>query len=195
MNNHNSTQDPRGRMRRALGTALFALALFALVGCGGGGSSSSSSSAEGSSHKGASSEFISPGGENKFAKFGEEASEEEREAASAVLEENLTARQVGDWETQCASLTESQMKELSPESGAEVLVKACAKGLGELAQPLSATAETRKDRLPGEIDVLRVKGKIGYALFHGSEGTNYAMAMEKEGTEWKVASLVTVEAG
>lgn len=185
-------------MRYGSAALLIALAaVFLLAGCGGGGSSTGSTSArppsESESHKGASSEFISAGGENKYAKFGSEAPEPEREAASAVLEENLKARQAAEWEKQCRSLVKPLKEELAPEPGLQTLVKACGVGLGKLGRPLSASAESRKDTLPGEIDVLRVKGSSAYALYHGSDGKDYMMPMEKEGSEWKVASLVTVE--
>lgn len=205
--NHSSTPSQTNRVRWALGVLLTAAVVIALGGCGGGSDSSSSPSSSSepdpssasSSQKGASSEFISPGGENKYAKFGKEASEEERKAASSTLEENLQARQAGDWETQCATLGKPVAEELAGEAGAptgligQALVKACGEGLSNLAQPLQASAEVRKNTLTGEIAVLRVEGNQAYALYHGSEGQDYAMPMEKEGIGWKVAALVTLE--
>lgn len=204
---HNSTPSQRKRVRWGLATLLASVVVIAFGGCGGGSDSPSSPSSSSepdpssapASQTGASSEFITPGGENKYAMFGTEASEEERKAASSTLEANLQARQAGDWETQCATLGKPVAEELAGEAGApagvsgQALVKACSKGLGNLAQPLQASAEVRKNTLMGEIAVLRVEGNQGYALYHGPEGQDYAMPMEKEGIGWKVAALVTLE--
>ncbi len=204
--------NPMMRMVWVVSALLVVMALAVLAGCGGSTSTPSSTSSSNSSSEpdpastpssqkggGTSSEFISPGGENKYAKFGEEASDEEREAASRILTESLEARQAGEFEAQCSTLSKAPLEELAAGSGAPVgltgqaLVEACGKGLKKLATPLSGSAEVRKNTLSGEIAVLRVKGKKGYALYHGTEGADYAMPMEKEGLGWKVAALVTLE--
>lgn len=184
--------------RYILGVVIAAVAILVIGGCGGGSSTAStsdSSTADSSSigTKAPSREFISKGGNNKWAHFGEVASDGEREAASKVLEENLQARQAGEWEAQCSSLTQKAMKELAPKAGSEPLVKACANALKAVGEPLKASAGVRKDNLPGEIDVLRVEGERAVALFHGSGSTNYGMSMEKEDGEWKVAAVLTAE--
>ena len=63
----------------------------------------------------------------------------------------------------------------------------------KLASPLSRTKEARKDTLTGSITALRVKGGQGYALYHGNDGTDYAVPLEKEGGTWKVSSIETKE--
>jgi hypothetical protein len=167
--------------------------VLALAGCGGGSSSSSGSSSTPNQTAGNSKEFISPGGENEYAKFGEEASGPERQAASKVLEENLQARQAGEWDVQCSSLTEELIEELAPNPGIESPIKACAEALERFARPLKKTAGIRRDNLVGEIDVLRVEGNHAFALFHGPKGKDYAMRMAKEDGDWKVAGIVTSE--
>lgn len=183
--------------RLLLIAAVVIAGVMMIGGCGGG----SSASGGGSSPSGPSSvgskvpshEFMKKGRENRWASFGEVASEDEREAASKVLEGNLRARQAGEWEAQCASLTRKAMKEQAPTPGDEPLVKACAKSLKGMARPLKVSAAVRKDNLTGEIDILRIKDERGVALFHGQGSTDYAMSMEKEDGEWKVAALLTEE--
>jgi hypothetical protein len=191
----------RGKWKLIVAVVVGAMLAAGLTACGGssgsataegskttGGSESSSTSEAGSSEP--SREFITKGGENKIPTFGQEAEAAEREAASAVLEENLQARAVGDWASQCSSLTEGAIKEVkesSPAAGA----KTCAKALEAFAEPLAGTKSVRANTMTGPIAVLRVEGNKAYALYHGTGGKNYAMPMEKVGDEWKVAALIT----
>lgn len=194
-------------IKTGLSIALLTAVLIAVLvaGCGSGGSSSSSgstssadstSSSNDSSSTGtteASAEFVKPGGKNKIAKFGQEAEATEREAASSVLEENLQARAAGDWSTQCSSLTASAKKEVEEGAALQGVISGCAKELEAQAEPASQTKAIRANTMTGPIAVLRIKGNKGFALYHGTKGKDYAIPMEKEGGEWKVASLVTQE--
>jgi hypothetical protein len=180
-----------------------AAALVMIAGCGGGSSSSDTTSSPGASSSephsapvgsaAPSREFMKKGSNTKWATFGAVASEEEREAASKVLAANLRARQAGEWEAQCSSLTKKAMKELTRKAGSGPLLEACVKELENIAKPLKASAGARRDNLHGEIDVLRVEGERAVALFHGQGDTDYGMSMEKEDGEWKVAAVLTAE--
>jgi hypothetical protein len=171
---------------RIAGAILVAVAIAtSFTACGG--SSSDADEVE------ASKSFLQPGGKNKIAKFGEEASADEREAASEVLEENLEAREAGEWAKQCSSLTTGAVKRLQEENVERNFPK------GNCTESLSAQGETlgteavRENTMTGPIDALRVKGDRGYALYHGTEGKDYSMAMKKVNDEWKVDSLITEE--
>jgi hypothetical protein len=165
--------------------AIIALPMAAMlaVGCGGGSDANEPE---------ASRSFFTKGDENKIPKFGEEADEEEREAASAVLSENLTARASGDWAKQCATLAKGAVEEVEEGAAAQGLKGGgCAKELESRAQPLSQTKSIRANPMTGPIDALRVKGDRGYALFHGTEGNDYFVPMENVDGEWKVDSIFT----
>jgi hypothetical protein len=180
-----------------------ALTAGLLAGCGGGSGSSttdsSSSAGSGSTSESstatdstadsgeseASAEFIRPGKKNKEVEFGQEADVAEREAASAVLEENLQARASGDWEGQCSSLTAEAVKVVE-ESAAK---KGCAESLEALAQPISKSKAVRADTMTEPVAALRVKGDKAFALYHGAKGRDYAISLTKEGGEWKVATI------
>lgn len=173
---------------RIVGVLLVAIAIaMSFVACGGG---SSSDGDEGEPSK----SFLTKNGKNTIPTFGEEADAEEREAASEVLEENMKARAAGDWAKQCASLTVGAVKKLKGENeergGA---LGTCVKDLEFQGEPKSASAVVRVNTLTGPIDALRVKGTRGWALYHGTGGSDYAMPMEKVGEEWKVGSLTTTE--
>lgn len=166
---------------------LLCLVALAMLGAGCGSSSG------GSDATGPSAEFTGKGGSNRPAAFGQVADEEEREAASKVLEESLKARAAGDWAAQCATLTVraiSQIESDAPNFGGG---KGCVSGLKAQAEPLSSSKSVRANTMTGPIAVLRVDGKFGYALYHGAKHQDYAMLMRKEGGEWKVDHLATTE--
>jgi hypothetical protein len=177
--------------------------LACVAGCGGGGNSSSSTStattekkegAEGAQSKDVSAQFLKKDGSNKFfVEYGKEAPVAEREAAGEVLAKSLEAREDKDFVTQCATLTKKQLKELAigkPHADPKTL---CPKELERFAKPYAASKTTREDNFKPPLAALRVKGKAAYGLFHGTNGTNYAFLMEKEGGQWKVAALLANE--
>jgi hypothetical protein len=180
-----------GRAKTTLALiAIVVAAAAALAGCGGSSSSEGTSATEAEP----SAQFRTKGGgKEQTANFGSEASEAEREAASAVLEENLEARAERDWAGQCASLAAPVVKVI--EENAKLLPGkvTCARQLQQEAYKVPK--QYLADTLEGHIDAFRVKGNEGYALFHGTDGVNYAMLMTKEGGEWKVASLTTIKMG
>lgn len=180
----------RGGLLVGLALALVSLALI-IIGCGGG--SSSSDSSELASGAEPSAEFKDPNGVKvTIVKFGSEGSAEEREAANVVVVKSLKARETGDWAAQCATLNKVGMKEIPGVSGKE---QECAKLLKKFAEPISISKEVREDQLSGSIAALRVEGERGYALFHGKDGKDYALALEMEGGGWKVSSINTIELG
>ncbi len=160
-----------------------------LAGCGGGGSDSDASEGEGEPSK----TFLIKGSENKIPKFGEEADGDERGDASEVLEENLEAREAGNWDEQCASLSAAATKGLAEEVAFEGGSNGCVKDLEALGEPKAETQGARENTMTGPIDALRVKGDRGWALYHGAQGKDWAMKMEIEDDEWKVGSLTTTE--
>jgi ABC-type phosphate transport system substrate-binding protein len=175
----------RGRDLR-VAFLLAALTLVLIVaGCGGGSSSSSGSSPEAEP----SAQFLRKKGSNTIAEFGKEAAAAEREEANVVVTKSLKARQAADFKTQCETLSIGGIKGIP---GAENR-KGCPAALKTTATPLSASKEARTDTLDGPIVALRVKGKDGYALYHGNDGQDYAVPLEKENGAWMVGSVNTTE--
>jgi hypothetical protein len=177
------------RHRRPVALAFIAFVVaaggFLVTGCGGTGSSSGTASIE------ASADFQDPPGD-AVATFGKESGEEERAEASAVLRENLTARQEADFAGQCASLGKRGMETVVGK-GKTANQARCKTALEALAKPLSGTKKIRADTLAGEVAALRVKGKLAFGLYHGNDGKDWAMPMEEEGGEWKVGGIQTIE--
>jgi hypothetical protein len=188
---------------------IFAIALSLLllvvgtVGCGGGGSSDSStgSISEGTNKevgdKSAKSESPSAKEASEarayYMESGSESSDTEREAATAVLAENLEARADGDWATQCKSLSTEAITKLEEPAKIQERKRGCVVNLKILAEPLSSTKKVRADQLSGSITALRVKGSNAFAIFEDTEGKGYVMPMKKENGQWKVGALLTTE--
>jgi hypothetical protein len=136
-----------------------------------------------------SAQFLKDEGAGKYVRFGVEASSREREAASKVVTKDLKAREAAHFATQCETLT---LKAIAKIPGAETR-KSCPAALREYAEPLAETKQVRRDTLKGPVAAMRIKGVLGYALFHDSDGSDYAVPLEKEGGSWKVGSIVTIE--
>jgi hypothetical protein len=181
--------------------AIFLLAMLGLAlvlgGCGGSSPPDSAASAAESTKASStddnasepSAQFGKTGNPNPIVEFGHEASASERDDVSPVVEKSLKARAAGDFATQCQTLS---LKAIKKVPGAKRR-KDCPKALKEFASPLSETAKIRKDPLTGPIDAMRVKGDSGWALFHGNDGNDYGLPLEREGSGWKVGSVLTTE--
>jgi hypothetical protein len=175
-------------LRGTIVAAVLAVIAVGVVATGCGGSSSDASDAAGASS------FLKSANNKKTVNFGQEADDEEREAASSVLEENMEARAAGDWAKQCATLSPRATKSLEEENAERGEAQgSCAKDLEFQGEPKSQTASIRANTMTGPIDALRIKGDRGYALYHGAKGKDYAMPMEKVDGEWKVDDVVTEE--
>ncbi len=175
-----------------LAAILVVMLIIAIAGCGSGSSTTDASAA---STGGSPSEFTKPGSQaNKYANFGGEGSDQQREAASVVLKTNFEAREKANFKAQCASLSKAAVKHVEEEDLKLGGAKGCVAAVKLAAEPLSASKEARHNTLSGPIAVLRIKGKGAYALFHGNDKKDYAIPMELEGGSWKVGpALVAVE--
>jgi hypothetical protein len=179
--------------KRALEAFLLGLALIiSLVSCGGSGSDANASGNHGDPSS-PSREFMAPGGENEPSRYGAEAGVGVREAASRVLALNLRARASADWRGQCASLSPKAVKKVEKEDLLIGIAEGCVAAVKLAAEPLSASAKARTDALAGAIDVLRVLRSSAYALYHGSDGKDYTMPMEKADGRWTVGALAATE--
>lgn len=159
--------------------ALLSLAIF-VAGCGGGSSSSSGPEP--------SAEFHAAKGKTEIPTFGEESSEEERETVNVIVVESLKAREAAEFKVQCETLNQKGIEEIPNAKN----LKGCPAALKKFASPLSGTKEVRKDTLSGSIAALRVKGEEGYVLYHGNDGKDYAIPVEKEDGTWKLSSINVV---
>jgi hypothetical protein len=171
--------DERPRGVALIGGVLVA-ALLLLSACGGGSSTTAGVAVDRAKI------FLGPQAEKQLAGFVKEASDTELEEAASVVASSLNARAHHDWAGQCATLSSASTKKVVGKSGKE-----CATALGEEAK--RASPGVLDDNMRGEVIALRIKGRKGYALFRGAAKSKWAMPMEKDGSHWKVASLVATQ--
>jgi hypothetical protein len=163
------------------------------AGCGAGDSSASGDSKDSTAKPAESTAKPQPNTElgNRpgpgVVNFGEEADDEEREAITALLEGYFNAQAAGEWAKQCALMTFEQSEEVRETT---LPTGTCASGLRIQATPLAQTRGPRANPMTGPIDAFRVGGELGYALYRGKDGEDYAVAMKKEGGKWKVDDLI-----
>ena len=184
-----------------------AIACLFVVGCGGngaardtansGGNSTAVHTAKRNSQSGQGAKgFLEPKNpNNRYVKFGEEASLPVRQTASRVLGENLRAREAGDFAAQCATLSAAGVEEIGGTSKQGRAQSLCAAGLKKLAEPLKGSAKARADTFGGELGAFRVKDGKGYAFYHGKDGNDWMMPMYEEQGVWKVGSIIAIAVG
>ena len=200
-NSRNSSSKPGRTTSCGLrcGAAIFlVLAAVVAAGCGSSGSTDPTTGGASSQAAAGTQSFAKDTKSKEIVEFGQESAAPEREAASAILTENLKARQAAEFASQCSSLGKAGLETVVGKIGAggAEIKKAqakCPTTLKGLAEPLATSNEARKNTLSGPISALRVEGTKGYALYHGNDGKDWAMPMEKEGGKWLVASISTTE--
>lgn len=171
--------------------AVGVVCVLVLSACGGGSSSSEgtgSAAAEGGEPSAA---FAGKGENGELATAGTESSVQEREVASLVVEESLEARAAEDFAGQCETLAPELLEALEKRGSKGILKKSCAESLEAMAK--RAVPGSFKNTMVEPLAAMRVNGNLAFAFYHGAEGKNYVMLMEKDGTEWKVASLAEQE--
>lgn len=101
----------------------------------------------------------------------------------------MSARAAGDYAIQCETLSARVVEQIEKAGGSATGKKSCAEVLGSEAK--KAPPGLLENNLVGPINALRIKGSAGYAVYHGKENKDYAMQMELENGEWKVAATLT----
>jgi len=180
-----------GAIRR-LGLALVLVVVVAFAsGCG---SSDSSTVAETTGKpklypwlKGPSREFLIRGGDNVVQTFGREATNAERAQANEVIQAWMKARAAQDWARDCSYFSRRYIHALITTDAMRVShgkVKNCAQGLAFFGHRASGSY---KNTLTGPIDSLRVGGGNGYAQYHGNNGHDFVVTVERENGKWWVS--------
>jgi hypothetical protein len=171
--------------------------LVAAGGCGGGSDSTTGSDDEASRPypwvKGPSREFLVPKGDNVVQTYGREATKAEREQASRVITAWMRARAAKDWVNDCRQMSASYRRTLVQEDAFHVSngkVTNCPEALAYFGPEASGDG---KNTLTGPIDSLRIEAGFGYAQYHGSDGRDWIVPMNKEKGKWKVSIAAPID--
>jgi hypothetical protein len=135
--------------------------------------------------------FLVTGADNSIVEYGQEAGGSARAQVQAVLASFLRARARGEWARACTALTagtREQLERLSQSAKARVGATAgnCSRALRAFS---GGPAADRADPLAGGALVVRIKGSVAFALFHGPHASEYVMTMHSEGGAWKVSQI------
>lgn len=144
---------------------------------------------------GGSAQFTSPGADNSVEEFGAEANEDEFQAAAAALHDLLDARAQRNWAAACEYLSEGAKRGIAAlgAKAPQLKGKGCPTQLGALTAAI-ATAKLREAAIANVASV-RVKGEQAFLIYRGAHGQVEAITLDREGAEWKVASLSAVPLG
>lgn len=177
------------------------LLVVALSGCGGG-SSSTTEAAETESQeypwiKGPTREFLEPNGDNVVQTFGKEGTKAEREQASEVIAAWMRARAVQDWKKDCSYFGQGYTTSITDDAHGVTKgkVKNCPQALAYFKHEASGDYVNNLD---GPIDSLRVgifksQLKQGWAQYHGNDGKDWIIPLEKENGRWMVGIASPIE--
>lgn len=120
--------------------------------------------------------------------FGEEGSESELEQVDTTVSDFLAAHSQEDWEAVCDLLSKQMLDKLEH-------LATTSTGLEDPSCPAFLEAfvvlepEEKKEAAEIEGGSLRQQGAKGYLIYFGSEDVVYAMSLDKQGSEWRVAAL------
>ena len=169
-------------LRTAVTGAVVA-ALSVLAGCGGGDSDSTRAAATGT---GATSN--GDAGSGSLRTFGQEAPPSDQAAAGRAVQEFLSARADGDATKECSLMAASAKKTLEGFGGGLVEKS---QPCPELVQAITSQIRTQALEQPGPIRVIgmRVDGDRGFVLYQDQGGDEFAFAVIREGSAWKVGGL------
>jgi hypothetical protein len=176
----------------SLFVALMACCTALAAGCGGGEATGETETQANQERlypwlKGPSREFLIRDGDNAVQTFGREATKAEREQADDVIQAWMKARAAQDWAKDCSYFSREYVHSLIATDAvvvSEGKVKNCAQGLEFFGH---AASGSYKNNLAGPIDSLRVSGGQGYAQYHGNDGHDWVITMEREDGKWWVA--------
>ena len=150
--------------------------------------------------KGPSREFLVPDGDNVVQTFGEEGTPRERAEATAVIAAWLRAREARDFEKDCSYYSRGYAELLAEDANnvTDGRTKTCAQALAYFKHNASGNYV---NTLSGSIDSLRVGegqrvdgilGVMAYAQYHGNDGNDWVVPLEREGGEWRIAKAAPI---
>jgi hypothetical protein len=183
---------------RRLALVLGLTVLVAVGGCGGGDDSTTGSGGKGQAQRlypwleGPTREFLVPGGDNIVQTYGREASKAEREQASRVIAAWMRARAAEDWKKACSYMSASYRRNITVDANGvtDGRVKSCPEALAYFGPEASGDG---KNNLTGPIDSFRVEEGLGFAQYHGNDGRDWVVPMNRENGKWKVSTATPID--
>jgi hypothetical protein len=187
-----------GEIRKfVLPLLVLAFGLGGVVGCGGGeGTGELEASAKQKPLypwiKGPTRQFLIRNGDNAVPTFGREATKGEREQASRVIQAWMKARAAQNWKRDCSYFSRAYLRILVAEDARPLThgkVKTCPQALAFFGHQASGSY---KNNLTGPIDSLRIGEGHGYAQYHGNDGHDWVIAVDREDGKWLIGNATPI---
>lgn len=143
--------------------------------------------------KGPTRQFYIPGGDNAVQTFGREATSVERRQATTVISGWMRARAAKDWAKVCPFLSRVYLNEVieTGKWGTNGKAKGCPEGLAFIK---SQTPGSYADNFgSGPVVSLRIEEGHGFAQYHGTDGKDWVVPVERDGGRWKVANFGPID--
>jgi hypothetical protein len=169
--------------------------LLGMLGCGGGSDEGTQTTSERLYPlvEGPARGFLVRDGDNAVPTFGHEATNAEREQASRVIEAWMRARAATDWKKDCSYFSRLYIRTLVAEDATKITngrVKTCPQALAYFGE---AASGDYKNMMQGPIDSLRIGRGHGYALYHGRDGHDWSLPVDRENGRWLVSQASPIE--
>lgn len=177
--------------------ALGLLVAVLLAGCGGGGSTTSAAKEKtvdwSEFPPGPTRQFVVPGGDNAVQTFGREATPAERKQASATIAAWMRARAVQAWAKDCSYFSRYYTKNITKDAHSVTngRVKSCPEALAYFKHDASGDyVNTFKGTT---VASLRIGEGHGYAQYHGNDGKDWIVPVNRENGKWKVSAAAPLD--
>ena len=174
------------------------MAALLLAGCGGGGDSTSTASKEKTVDwseypPGPTRQFVVPGGDNAVQTFGREATPAERKQAAAIIGAWMRARAVQDWAKDCSYFGRGYSKNITTDAHGVTngRVKSCPEALAYFKH--EASGDYVNNFKGTTVASLRIGEGHGYAQYHGTDGKDWIVPVERNDGEWKVSIATPID--
>ena len=151
----------------------------------GGGSGSEAGGGSGGEER--SSSFRTPGGDNSIQEFGEESDAEERAEVTKTIVTLYSASAAKEWSKVCGVLSAKNLKSLK--LFAKHIPNVQSSDCPGVLKVVYSNVANPPEEIKGGVVSLRIEGDTGFALYHGTDGKNYAFPLTRENGEWKLTSL------
>ena len=177
--------------------AILALLLGA-IGCGGDSDTGSGESASAESERpfpnveGPTREFLVVGGDNVVQFFGTEGTEAERKQAARVIDPWMDARADSRWTADCGYMSRNYRKGLVVDANGVTngRVTTCPQALAYFVE---AASVDQIDTFQGVVQSLRLEKDFAYAQYHGNDGKDWVVPLEREDGKWWIATAAPID--
>jgi len=132
-------------------------------------------------------QFFVAGGDNAVQTMGHEATAAERKQATTIISAWMRARATKNWAKDCSYFSAVYLHQLikTAKWSTEGRVKSCPEAIVYLKSQISRYNANNFES--GPVVSLRIEDGHGFAQYHGTDGKDWVVPVERESGRWTVA--------